>query len=417
MVPTIRSAFPEITRALPALARHSAIQPAALPGGLTVRPPSPGRWPSAPGPRLPPPPPPPPLAERLRTTEAAIPLVAHQLYAHGAYMGLAKSLLTDVQAAAVLTRLMPRLSGQAVALLAAGNLSAMMLLLENSPVLAAYGAARRGQPLPMEWDIWLDPECPEDMDKARIIHGNGAATLLSALQPTQSAQALLTQSVHGSNAHEGLSPNAWLQLYNEAAKAFGVAKRRPCALYLDIKSGWSTAEQVQVFVDALRRQGLEVRGVGSFTARQLQGVRVSHPLLYVHGPSGVALALRTGALASSGGRSLLNGGALLQHTAAGWQVAPAPLLALRGLQAAGKLQLGIYVQENLVCPEALAALTDLLNREPALFSLGFAYGNVPGVAEASLRDGAGLGWQRVGMASDAMRNMWPCAAPATRHAA
>ena len=97
---------------------------------------------------------------------------------------------------------------------------------------------------------------------------------------------------------------------------------------------------------------------------------------------------------------MFNGGSLLTERArvprrrrARVRGRPGRLPAAARLQRRLKLNIGLYVQEYAASRAAVQPITELVNRNPTVFSRGFAYGNVCGEAEEKAA-GSGMGAQR-----------------------
>jgi hypothetical protein len=354
-----------------------------------------------------------------------------QLYAHGGYMGAAPALLRDPIWTGILRTLDPTLAeemdrppgpmiGQASG---PSSLEGTMTTLENHPVLAAFGACReqgiawnsgripsRGTPL--EWDVWLHPEHPEDVDQALVIHG-GPFQLKDALEEldhrTVGAESAVYQEVARTDPR---GVDQWLSDYHRALTLFahggqmpGVAPQVPVPpIYLDIKSA-SLAEEVDLFVRALGKLGVEVAGVMAFHSSALEGLQTVDGLMLFNGAKDLLnyFTLETAAMPEVRNRalranrrlpgvkgglinfgSLVNGEAILDDLVD--RVAD-----LR--EDMPWFSLGGYVQENYLGQPAYAAILRMLKEHPSVFDLGFAYGNVDGRAEKHTGgDGHGPQW-------------------------
>ncbi|KJE92231.1 hypothetical protein CAOG_03241 [Capsaspora owczarzaki ATCC 30864] len=219
----------------------------------------------------------------------------------------------------------------------------------------------------------------------------------------------------------------------------------PLSIALDIKSRGLTPQMVCDYVRSLNQIGIHVAAVGSFNAKEIEGVgrtlgrqhvRVpvsdteSHltetppPLdvIFYHFVGNVQEACLTGRL-KRGDHALFNGGSLLRHnpfpalerpftsSSSSYGQMPnshadmpfdarmaeydhlnfVPDLAvidgLRALKAQVAIHLGMYIQETVAHHDAIAALVLLCNKEPALFDLGFAFGGLDDSAAGNILTG------------------------------
>ena len=201
----------------------------------------------------------------------------------------------------------------------------------------------------------------------------------------------------------------------------------PGGLFLDVKSGYSTSTDIQLFAGALGGLGVHVTAVASFAKRQLvpprhqaAGAAVSTRLpvpgvRLFHGLNTLELAVDRGSVAR-GEAVLFNGASLvLPHTAGRRAAAAAADPATRPASAGGVLQpggglldpvalrrcvaiieragcaAGVYLQEADAGAAAVDALTRAVISYAPIFPLGFAYGGLPGLAIAALSQ-AGRGF-------------------------
>ena len=324
--------------------------------------------------------------------ETIIPKPRVQPYAHRTFMGLAGSMMRDPVWSAFLQSCMPELHAKCVA--SGVSIAHLMRLLEGNPVLAAYGLWRgEDKTLPMEWDLWLDPKHPTDLTLARVIHGNSTSTQLAgspeALVPGV-ADAIMDGTRADTDVHEGLTPLRWMALFQQAALC-GNLPIACSAVYLDVKSSWSSAEDLAGFVHALQNQHVETRGVLAFDFNQLaEPLQVPRAVHLTHSPAGLAMALLS---IPHGAAAMFNGGALVDTRVSEPTINPIQLNLVRKLRQARDLRIGVYLQEDAVSPQALRVLIECLNRESDTFSDGIAYGGLAGVAEGLISDGSGTGCQ------------------------
>ena len=98
---------------------------------------------------------------------------------------------------------------------------------------------------------------------------------------------------------------------------------------------------------------------------------------------------------------LFNGGSLLLRTASPaassgfiFQPNQATIHLLEEIAAREDISLGVYIQEAVADQDAIAAVIDICNSHPRVFSYGFAMSTVNGVGTAmKRRGGTGVGMQ------------------------
>ncbi|MCB9793632.1 MAG: S-layer homology domain-containing protein [Alphaproteobacteria bacterium] len=316
-----------------------------------------------------------------------------QLYAHGGYMAAVDDVMCDALWSSILSMVTPE---DMQGLMDEDSTEERMGIAENNPVVAAYGHVRSGglsgsgDTLPIEWDVWLDRDSPQDLDSVVVEHGDPFETV--------------TSRVTTWSTPKGASATQWIQSFNDAIRMFQEGRATTTnglfddqdfadvlrgggggGLVLDVKSSWSTAEDVAAFVAALTARQIEVVSVGSFKAAQLLGVDPEKRLRFFFD---VPDLLQHEATLSEGERVMINLGSLLDsetHVPDSGQIRD-----LRRIQQAWSLQLGGYTQESNLSPDAHDALVRMVVSEPALFTLGYAYGNVDGQANESA---VGTGWR------------------------
>lgn len=330
--------------------------------------------------------------------EKTITAIARQPYSHGGFMILARSFWQDMSWRQRLMRLMPEVFEQVTGLIGERTLlqalPQTMALLENNPVLAAYGTSRAGRnPPAIEWDVWLSPNDASDLDGARIIHGNAVAESLAAKEP-QLARHILEVGVSGSDVHTGPSVLRWKALFEQALRESGTT-RRPAVLqplFLDVKSTYSTAKEIDEFVTALKFAGFCVRGVGTFEHAQLEGMHAALPVRLFDTADDLVEAQRTGTLPEAAS-AMFNGGFLLQpkaHKPNEWQIDSKALSNIAAAQQSLRLNLAIYTQETQASWQALDCLTQMVNANAHIFAMGFAYSGIQGIADSTLAVGRGV---------------------------
>lgn len=349
--------------------------------------------------------------ESLGGTEATTALGARQLYAHGGYWAAVTGLVEDPEWLGYLQEYTPE--AWAAIEEAQGSeavqgtdyvLAKAMGAVENNPVVAAYGMVQQAavspeRDVPIEWDVWLDEEDAADLSAARIEHGGPLEISKSddegATMPER-IRALEDQSVPG-----------WLAIFQQVMArhrgdrhATGSAADGAALLggdsglggvFLDIKSGWSTAEDVAAFVHALEQElDLTVHGVGSFTASQLVALDGEQQFRFFHS---VGDLLGAEEVLQHGDRVMFNAYDLVDGAEGfGWWLDEGAVEDVVGLVARLGLHAGFYTQEKSLSPGAHARLVELANERFVWFDLGYAYGNVDGRA-ASAAHGDGTGGQ------------------------
>jgi hypothetical protein len=181
-----------------------------------------------------------------RQVSDPIPEVANQFYAHGAFMGAAREMLADPKWNRILEVLMPDVHSDVTAALARGRGSdEIILMLENNPVMAAYGLVKTQEMdqrreggrsdriermVAMEWDAWLptrivqeykdaDNTADQDrlarqmVDEMLIAHGTRSQTLKeNVFGRRQYANVRQTRK----SGQGGVLPGAWMDLFGRA---------------------------------------------------------------------------------------------------------------------------------------------------------------------------------------------------------
>ncbi|KAL4424856.1 hypothetical protein ABPG77_011106 [Micractinium sp. CCAP 211/92] len=183
----------------------------------------------------------------------------------------------------------------------------------------------------------------------------------------------------------------------------------PGGLYLDIKSAYSTPQDLMMFVSMLKGLGIHTKAVCSFQPRQLKVPRtICRNVLFFHGLGGLEAACDAG-LVPAGQFVLFNGASFLADLSPGGLQLPEDLAAqlltasrqypvdamavrrYKGLVEQYGFAGGIYVQEPDTAASAAQALISLVAREERYFPLGFAYGHLRDAA-VSVFDLAGRGF-------------------------
>lgn len=300
-------------------------------------------------------------------------------YAHGAGFGIATEILGDPYLAAELEKSelqryeeCEQILAQHKWILNAASAKKITLCLENSPVLAAAARFKLGMHT-LEWDIWLDQENPESLDKAVIKHGSILATLFGKYAFMRNYFVKSAPSV-----------TEWVRIYKKTARELYSADVEIPPICLDIKSDWSTAQQIDSFIQALRREhNIEVRFVGSFLERQIAQVSEAPTILFCHAVRDLQQKVNSGGSVQT---VMLNGADLED---------PRNLATLRVIAKAKNLKIGIYVQEPEADTKAIQNLIHMVNNESELFSLGFALGNSRDGRAPYMIRGSGAGVQKL----------------------
>ncbi len=167
--------------------------------------------------------------------------VRTQFYGHGAFMGAGPALLADRTWRRILGFLMPDVFEAVKACLAADpDPGRMIPMLENNPVLAAFGTLRatlttRTDEAPnhlagMEWDVFVDHRLLDDWSAARTDPDALAAVMKRALDTALVAHAGASDTVQESlgvcqyddvrrtpkTAFGGVEMDAWVDLFGRA---------------------------------------------------------------------------------------------------------------------------------------------------------------------------------------------------------
>lgn len=314
-------------------------------------------------------------------------------YTHGGGFGIATEILADSSLADVLRTLEPRrfeqcnhILNQHKRVLNAISAKKITLVMENSPVVAALAQVKFG-PISLEWDLWLDPEEPQSQEKAIIEHGSVFATLFGKLPSTRSYFLKSAPSV-----------SCWIKTYNQAILYFSALSKRHIEqmppICLDIKSPWSTAIDINLFIQTLKQTfQIDVRYVGSFSYRQITAVIVPKKILFCHAVWDLKKKVESGNFP----KSLMINGADLEM--------PSNLEALRKIAKEHQLEIGIYVQEPEAGTDAIQRLIEMVNAEPLLFNLGFALGNSRDGRAPRMIKGSGAGVQKLLLTNSALFKM------------
>jgi hypothetical protein len=192
-----------------------------------------------------------------------------------------------------------------------------------------------------------------------------------------------------------------------------VTGRTRLSIIIDIKSLRSTAEFLCDIVRALNVRGVHVAAVGSFIRDEIAGVGatvqhvagVEYPgpreIQFFHFAGCLQNACDRGAIEI--GQSVMFNGASLLRTEEREGMPPiyAPKLdvvrELNDYRGRWGLHIGFYVQEGDCDAEAVSQLSNLVERHPETFELGFAWGGLRDLAHLEKTDAVRLGYgsQRV----------------------
>ncbi|GAB4816915.1 hypothetical protein N2152v2_003961 [Parachlorella kessleri] len=199
-----------------------------------------------------------------------------------------------------------------------------------------------------------------------------------------------------------------------AAQTCAAMLSKPGGLYLDIKSAYSSAYDIQLFVTMLAGIGIHCKAVCSFSKHQLAVGHLADTVLFFHGISGLENACDDGVV-ERGQFVLFNGASFLLDpepvslkalpakkaketlgSAKCYPVDPFVMRKYTGLCETYGFAGGIYVQEPDASPASVSALAELVADFPEYFPLGFAYGHLSGLGVSFLdQSGRGFAAQQV----------------------
>jgi hypothetical protein len=225
--------------------------------------------------------------------------------------------------------------------------------------------------------VWLDPKEPQSPERAVVEHGSVFATLLAKFP-----------FVRSYFLKSAPSATEWVRTYQAAISRFNALSNRKIeeipSLCLDIKSGWSTADDINCFVRALKQTfQINVSYVGSFSYRQIAQVTDSKTILFCHAVWDLQKKVESGDFP----KMLMINGADLEENS--------HLEMLRKIVNEYQLEVGVYVQEPEAGTEAVQRLIQMVNSEQELFKLGFALGNSRDGRSARMIKGSGAGVQKI----------------------
>ena len=232
-----------------------------------------------------------------------IPACTNLIYSHGGFMGASVECIRNPYWLSLLQLYTPKtyLRLYQAQLTQSLNSTTIMRLLENNPVVAAYGVYHYHQyhhdiPLPViEWDVYFHPinstfaleEKHSIMKHTVVSHG----TLLQTFM-----ERILGYSAHTSVLHEsgGMTIPKWLEIFMECldtvtkheqsssstiekkinlplplSRLYNSSTGPLLSVFLDIKSSSITSELLMLFIQQLNSIGIHVWGIGSFLHTQI----------------------------------------------------------------------------------------------------------------------------------------------------
>ena len=356
----------------------------------------------------------------------------NRFYSHGGFMGLATELILDPNWRGVLrfsesgvyyrcSKILEKnginIHSMPEEIVSPKCIEEIMLALENTATLSAFGCIRAAaseeykqedKPI-IEWDIWIDGGGSNSIEGSRIIHGNRRSVVLGRIKGL--GRHLLYTANEITNVHEGRNPAQWKASFqkaiymfekNRAAEEIDLEskeyeqvdlKKYVSSFFLEIKSTYSTSEDVSDFVSTLRRElSLEITHIASFSQSQvsvdIDGVT---PIYFRHGVWDLPKYKKGNVKAT-----MFNGSDLIHidEESGGYSINEDKLAALHSFRNEHPdCSLGFYVQETDINPLAADLLIKLANSETELFSLGFAYGNISATTTNRWTVGYGGGCQ------------------------
>jgi len=237
---------------------------------------------------------------------------------------------------------------------------------------------------------------PESTATANEVNDNNKAKVIVSIK-------LRVESVGVITAMEAIGvPHA-------AAQTSVAMLSQPGGLYLDVKSAYSSAYDLQLFVSTLKGVGITTKAVCSFVPKQLAVGSVANTVLFFHGLSGLENACDTGAV-SPGQFVLFNGASFLEDIsptelqyisksgiqdllgkAVAWPIDEMAVHKYSTLCETYNIVGGFYVQEPDTAPCGVDSLCRFVAENGDKFPLGFAYGHLSGRAVGFL-DARGRGF-------------------------
>ena len=257
----------------------------------------------------------------------------------------------------------------------------------------------------MEWDVWIDPKDAANLDSARIAHG----------QPRDIWASRGLEHIPGDVTKGSVSPGEWVTRFRTclikagrlAANAMAdpqdaeVSPRasylKDVGVFLDVKSGWSTPEEIETFMEAITKQtGAKILGVGSFHPDQLEGLDGPEgvdAITFFHGPKDFINAWDFEEAAEEHTKikrpiAMMNLAGCVTDLG---EVEDELVSEVGRVAKENGIAVGGYFQEKDVSPEVEQALHQLVRDHQNVFSYGIADGTLP--ETPGLMDGQGWGGQ------------------------
>jgi hypothetical protein len=193
--------------------------------------------------------------------------------------------------------------------------------------------------------------------------------------------------------------------FNEVISLYkGLFAKDKFSVLLDIKSRDASPAVLTALVTELNKRGVFVYGVGSFKHHELAGLGQMTQTVDGHtysGPKEVKFFHLAGNLQEAclshqikpGDTVMFNAGSLISYDIpwfskpdkADYKIKDDVVDQLREYQQRYKFHLGVYVQENDIDETAATLITDLTNKRPDIFDLGFAWGGLSGQAAKDIQ--------------------------------
>jgi len=364
-------------------------------------------------------------------------VITRRWYGHGGFMGEAPRMISNKKWAVIVRVLAPQVYKTIVNSAKVGDI---IKACENSPIGAAYAFLHgRGANLPYEWDMFF-PSNQGDISKlvgtALVAHGGALDLLGESL-----ANFNTYESVKKTKVTElgGVQLTRWRDLFVRAVRlarapavtieSLKAVSRQPVEwrdfaslfpggkfrVVLDIKSGMETATPAFLCKvhNQLKQWGVEVLGVGTFNPAQIDNTEAMcglNGVLFFHAPYGAwgtklvvkglldtdkkflnrDVAFNAGFLIkySAVGGLVLNNALAVNNILKSYQVIPETLAELKKRATdptLPKIRIGVYVQEYDIDSRALAVISKVVDENPDIFKLGFAWGGMDKDWYASVR--------------------------------
>jgi len=175
------------------------------------------------------------------------------------------------------------------------------------------------------------------------------------------------------------------------------------SVLLDIKSRDASPTVLGALVNELNRRGIFVYGVGTFQHHEITGLSKKEQKVDGHayaGPKEVKFFHLAGNLQNDclsdkihpGDTVMFNAGSLISYKipllgkpkTSDYAIKTDVVDQLRIYKKHYGFKLGVYVQENDIDPVAATLVTEVTNRHPDIFDLGFAWGGLGGQAASDI---------------------------------